>query len=53
MKQAARITKLHHYLQKFLCRQPGDWFGFIIIIIAVYFIVVAMTNKNNKRLVAQ
>ena len=52
-KAVSLLARIPLNATKTIYSEFGDWFGFIMIIIAVYFIVVAVKNKNIKQRVAQ
>ena len=52
-KAASLVAKIPLQATKTIYSEFGDWFGFLIIIIAIYFIAVAITNKNINRHVAR
>ena len=48
-KSASLLARIPLRTIKTIYSEFGDWFGFIMTIIAVYFIVVAVKNKNSKQ----
>lgn len=51
-KAASLLARIPLHITNTIYKKFGDWFGFIMIVIAVYFIVSIVKNKKGKRAVA-